>query len=109
MRDLLNSRDHNLTAELAALLASELATNAVRHAQTSFVVRVRLDGNHVRLEVEDGGSDIARMPTNPSMDGAGRGLQLVAGLTRHWGVELNPDGKTVWCELDIVEPRQPSM
>ena len=82
MRDLLNSRDHNLTAELAALLASELATNAVRHAQTSFVVRVRLDGNYVRLEVEDGGSDIARMPTNPSMDGAGRGLQLVAGLTR---------------------------
>ena len=32
---------------------------------------------------------------------SGRGLRLVAAVARDWGVELGPDGKTVWAELPL--------
>jgi anti-sigma regulatory factor (Ser/Thr protein kinase) len=85
-------------ADSAALLASELASNAVLHARTEFRVVAVL--NHcVRIEVHD------RSRTRPvvrhSVDGlagTGRGLQLVERLSEAWGVELN-SGKVVWCRI----------
>jgi hypothetical protein len=29
----------------------------------------------------------------------GRGLYLIEAVSRRWGVEVTPDGKTVWAEL----------
>lgn len=81
------------------LLVSELATNAVIHAQTEFdiVVDVRRDG--VRVEVSDVG-DGCPSPVHPLPDGEhGRGLTLVAGLATRWGVVLRGESKSVWFEL----------
>ena len=93
------------TAEAIALMVSELATNCVVHARTSFQVRVTLN-DHVRVEVTDsgGGDPMPRRPT--TQDAHGRGLQTVDALADEWGVEPSTvhDGKTVWFTLPIGRP-----
>jgi anti-sigma regulatory factor (Ser/Thr protein kinase) len=36
------------------------------------------------------------------LDERGRGLLLIDALASRWGVQSQPDGKTVWCELDLA-------
>ncbi len=101
--DLLGTRPYGdrVAADDALLVVSELATNAVVHAGTPFSVAVRCDGSTVRIAVHDRSSvqPVIRDggPTAPS----GRGLRLVAWVSRAWGVEFGPDGKTVWAELPL--------
>ncbi len=87
--------------ETAALLVSELATNAILHGPGSFEVSVGRSAIGVRVGVSDagGGDPILRAPA--LTDEHGRGLQLVAALADRWGVAANVDspGKTVWFEL----------
>ena len=83
----------------ARLLLSELVTNAVTHAGSPFLVSIRAYDSAVRLAVRD------QDPTEPTVRpwdvdaDSGRGLQIVAALSRDWGVEATPLGKTVWAEL----------
>lgn len=78
------------------LVASELATNAVRHAQTPFIVAVHNE-DVIRLEV----SDYSTQPPVPDRSPVGEvhGLQLVDTLANRWGYELLPTGKVVWAEM----------
>lgn len=86
--------------ETAELCASELATNAVLHAQSPVLLAVALRPDAVRVEVEDE-SPGALSAGELVDDGAesGRGLALVDALTECWGVEQHLAGKTVWFEL----------
>ncbi|MGB9184934.1 MAG: MEDS domain-containing protein [Solirubrobacteraceae bacterium] len=83
----------------AKLLVTELATNAVVHARSTFSVVARTGGPGVRVSVHDAS------PVEPTLrDGdptaqSGRGLQLVAALSASWGVDVTAEGKTVWAEL----------
>jgi len=83
----------------AVTLVSELATNAVLHAHTGFVVTLRLTGDVLRLSVSD---ESGRLP-QPRAYGleatTGRGLKLLRQLSASNGVEVTAAGKTVWCEL----------
>jgi anti-sigma regulatory factor (Ser/Thr protein kinase) len=82
-----------------ALLVSELASNAVRHARTSFVVAVR-DDTTTRVEVTDGSPLPPRVATGPRPDGGGHGLVLVDRLAPAWGYYPSGEGKTVWFETN---------
>jgi hypothetical protein len=83
----------------ARLLLSELVTNAVIHARSPFSVSVHSDDRRLRLAVHDHSSAEPR-PCFPAPDaGSGRGLQIVAALSKDWGVAATPIGKTVWAEL----------
>lgn len=89
-------------AERAALVTSELASNAVLHARSDFVVHVGAIGRSVRVAVFDR-SDA--LPVDRGFDTAavtGRGLSIVESLADRWGVEVIADGtgKWVWAELD---------
>lgn len=84
-------------SEDAAVVVSELASNAVLHAGSDLAVAVGRLTDGVRIAVADD-SDLApvvRPPTSP----AGRGLHIVAALATDWGTEPLPDGKAVWAEL----------
>ena len=87
------------TADVLALLVSEVATNAVVHGTGEVQVRVSVVRRLLRVEVAD---ESSRLPTprtaDPEAEG-GRGLALVAALASDWGVERTPTGKTVWFEL----------
>ncbi|HET9443289.1 MAG TPA: ATP-binding protein [Acidimicrobiales bacterium] len=83
------------------LLASELVTNVVIHARTEFTVTVSVEPDVVHLSVHDGNSRLPVRPATPVDATSGRGLALVDAVARTWGVEVDEDGKTVWCEVPV--------
>jgi hypothetical protein len=90
--------------ETAALLVSELATNALLHAVSAFEVIVIYPtaAGRVRLEVADGDPTAPTPLRPPPTVPHGRGLQLVAMLSEHWGAEeAKVGGKLVWFELAV--------
>jgi two-component sensor histidine kinase len=88
-------------AERLELVVSELASNAVRHAQTSFLLSI-LSGPSLRVEVADGSSELP-MPRQPDpWSEGGRGLWLVAACTQSWGVTRLESGKSVWADLGPI-------
>lgn len=83
----------------AAALVSELATNAVLHAGTTFVVRLTLEDDRLRLEVKDN-SPVAPVVRHYGDESTtGRGMRLVVELSETWGVEPHRKSKSVWCVL----------
>jgi len=94
--------------DTAALVTSELVSNAVVHAQTLLHLSVVRAGAQVRLAVRDrGGGHAATDPDLPYASSLhGRGLALVESFTRGWGVlPARRLGKTVWAVLeDGYEP-----
>lgn len=88
----------------AELLATELVTNAVRHAGPPLALRVLREPGLARLEVDDASGVTPQVLDEPGDELAlcGRGLMLVAALAEAWGVETSPgDGKTVWCVVHL--------
>jgi len=83
---------------LVLLLASELITNAVRHADTSFWVSASVDGSQATVVVVDDDAD--QLPTvhRPGRDAiGGRGLLIVEQMATAWGHHPEPHhGKAVW-------------
>ncbi|MFG2728518.1 ATP-binding protein [Streptomyces canus] len=91
-------------ADIAALLVSELVTNALRHATGPIGVRLvrpeAVDGV-LLVEVSDPLPDPPRERIAALDDESGRGLQLVAHAARRWGTRPGVTGKTVWFELSV--------
>jgi hypothetical protein len=104
----------------AALVLSELATNAVVHARSPFSVAVHLDDAKLRIAVQDacpltasGGRDDPIHPTGGPSAGpglipraghdliprTGHGLGLTEEISTRWGIDGFSDGKVVWAEL----------
>ncbi|MDT0411967.1 MULTISPECIES: ATP-binding protein [unclassified Streptomyces] len=92
----------------AALLVSELATNAVLHARGD-EIRVsvdRLSAARVRVSVADESGEAApRREAGGAYDESGRGLFLVGALARAAGTAVTPLGKRVWAELEAGSGR----
>ncbi|MER6996972.1 ATP-binding protein [Streptomyces sp. NPDC000410] len=92
-------------SDAAALLVSELATNAITHARVpgrDFQLRLALTATTLRIEVSDARADRTPTsgPTTPAPDSeTGRGLILVEALATRWGTADRLVGKTVWAEL----------
>ncbi|WP_329336273.1 ATP-binding protein [Streptomyces sp. NBC_00663] len=87
-------------ADDLSLCVSELATNALLHGAPpgrGFLLRVRYDGDVLRVEVHDSGGGEPCVPEYA--DEGGRGLFLVAALADKWGVGQRDPGKVVWCEF----------
>jgi len=85
----------------ALLLASELVSNAVEHAQgeASLELEVLLADGWLRLALSDG-SSITPVVREVRHEGErGRGMQLVAEVAERWGHEERNGGKRVWFDL----------
>lgn len=82
-----------------ALVASELATNAVTHGRSPFVASVSRGDRSVRIAVED--SSAAWPERHEALEGDqdGRGMAIVELLSRRVGCESTPHGKVAWAEL----------
>jgi anti-sigma regulatory factor (Ser/Thr protein kinase) len=83
----------------ALLVASELVTNAIRHARSSCELRLELLPGTVRLGVRDHGEGVPAPRRPAAYEVGGRGLPIVAALSAGWGVEPADPGKVVWAEL----------
>jgi len=90
----------------ALLVASELAANAVTHAESACRIRLALAPSTLRIDVIDTGAGTPE-PQPPSWsEEHGRGLHLVDALTTAWGLEVVDEGKMVWAEL--ARPKVPA-
>jgi serine/threonine-protein kinase RsbW len=100
VEDALAGHDAEIVAT-AALLVSELVSNAVRHASSSadrVGVVLGLLGGRLRIEVVDAGDGFDVSVEREATDGFG--LRIVDDLADEWGVEPGPPHK-VWCELAV--------
>ena len=100
----------------AALIASELVGNAVRHAAPlpsgHLALSWSLDPGGYSISVTDGGAvhspaTIAVRQAG-SHDTAGRGLRIVAELSDAWGVATEAGSTTVWARAGAAGATEPA-
>jgi len=86
----------------ALLVVSELAANALTHAESSYRVRIAATGTALRIEVEDDGAGTPEPQPLTETEEHGRGLHLVGALAASWGMDAGVGGgKRVWADLAI--------
>jgi anti-sigma regulatory factor (Ser/Thr protein kinase) len=86
----------------AALLVSELVTNAIRYGGSRAVLEATAPGGLLRVAVRDDNPDLPVVGHHPDLTAeGGRGLLLVSTLADDWGVESSDGGKAVWFELAL--------
>ena len=88
----------------AALVMSELLSNAIRHARPlpGRMIRVAwtLSNGSLQVSVSDGGGPTRPRAGHPSLSSlGGRGLAIVDHLCSSWGIRSCDGGMTVWAEL----------
>jgi hypothetical protein len=92
--------------EVAALLVTELVTNAILHTHSSPQVTARLAGGRLRVEVaDDSPTPPVRHRYRPRA-ATGRGMILVGALASAWGSEPTGTGKVVWFEVEAGAPTE---
>jgi anti-sigma regulatory factor (Ser/Thr protein kinase) len=111
--DLVNAGIVHAAVGDAALVVSELLSNAIRHAQplpgANLQVAWAVDDDSVEVAVSDGGSPTRPRPTHASVSAlGGRGLDIVEFLSRRWGVRTDDTGLTVWAVLAAPAGRRPA-
>ena len=88
--------------DVASLLVTELATNAVVHTHGAFEVQVAVGARSIRVGVHDHDPRVPEhLPPEPGRIG-GWGIHLVDRLAADWGVDPGPAGKCVWFEIDAA-------
>jgi anti-sigma regulatory factor (Ser/Thr protein kinase) len=86
---------------IAALLTSELVTNAIRHAGGPVRLFVTCSAGQLHVYVHDSSREWAT-PLDASVDAEdGRGLMLVATLATQWGCYRTSVGKAVYFTLAL--------
>jgi len=89
-------------ADDAILVASELATNSVRHSSSrdggAFTLRAEVRPDYVRIEVQDAGGPWGGGPRD---DGRPHGFDVVEALAGpgNWGVGGDARGRVAWATL----------
>jgi anti-sigma regulatory factor (Ser/Thr protein kinase) len=87
----------------AALLTSELVTNAIRYSADTVKLFVTCSCDHLRVYVHDASQDWPAPLDTPADAEAGRGLMLVDQLSADWGWYRTSAGKAVYFTLALDE------
>jgi two-component sensor histidine kinase len=96
--------EHRLVylADPVRLVASELATNALVHAQTAFSVTLEASDQTVVLTVRDASLALPTPRAAKAMDPSGRGLTIVDIISHDWGTTEDRVGsKAVWASFAL--------
>ena len=93
--------------EDVVLVATELLSNALRHARSLdgdlLVISWEIAGDAVSIKVTDGGGRHQPHVRHPGPDETnGRGLSIVSLLALEWGVEQGETDATVWATVRAV-------
>jgi anti-sigma regulatory factor (Ser/Thr protein kinase) len=87
---------------VAALLTSELVTNAIRHSGGPIRLFVTCSCGHLRVYVHDTSPEWPAPAENSVEAEDGRGLMLVASLATNWGCYSTSVGKAVYFTLALA-------
>jgi anti-sigma regulatory factor (Ser/Thr protein kinase) len=88
-------------SDAVELMVSELATNCVRHTNSTFALRIDISEQQVRVEMTDHDERKAVRRTPDPLEPSGRGLGIIEALAANWGVTPAPVGKTVWFTVNV--------
>jgi anti-sigma regulatory factor (Ser/Thr protein kinase) len=103
VRDALRRWSLDHLVEPCQVVVSELATNAVRHADSRFSVSLsRIGGGAVHLAVGDLSDAPPEQRTPDAQRPGGRGMHLVESLSQRWGHVASSGGKLVWAVVGGV-------
>lgn len=89
------------TTDDVVLLVSELVTNAYLHARSGVHLTLDVDVGLVRIEASDDSPILPIVRQQTDQRSVGRGLVLLDGLARRWGVQPAASGKLIWVEIDL--------
>jgi anti-sigma regulatory factor (Ser/Thr protein kinase) len=114
LRDVLQGGEEaTATIDDAALVVSELVTNAVKAGCSATTVALELHRDHLRLSVADNNQARPQLRFPTPQDAHGRGLRIVERLTSSWGVEpIETNGapsKQVWAVLKLSPDLTPGL
>ena len=88
----------------AALLVSELVTNAILHGRSAATLEAHRPPEFIRVAVRDENPSLPAVGDNPAFGAeSGRGLMIVSMLAPRWGIEPADGGKAIWFELDVTD------
>ncbi|MEU6843902.1 ATP-binding SpoIIE family protein phosphatase [Streptomyces sp. NPDC046716] len=97
--------------DTVVLLASELLGNVLVHTECAAVLGAEISGvqgrRHLRVEVRDRSDEVPHRRAPGELSSSGRGLVLLDLLAHRWNIRPEPEGKTVWFELDEDGPEEP--
>jgi anti-sigma regulatory factor (Ser/Thr protein kinase) len=98
--------DISVDATVAALLTSELVTNAIMHTASEVVtLGIAAVRGELRVDVYDASRSLPVLVDAAPDAEAGRGLKLVATLSDEWGFYRTPSGKAVYFTLRLQPGR----
>lgn len=87
------------TREVVKLVTSELATNALKHAASTFQIEIDLREDSVFVSVHDESPAAIERRLALASEESGRGLEVVIALSAEWGWRPTPAGKVVWAQI----------
>ncbi len=99
--------DDHPSAHDAALIVSELVSNAITHSRSGqpggtvlVAIEAAAQPGEVRIEVRDAGGPRAPVLTaaDPGSE-HGRGLAIISALAAEWASETSQAGRATWCRL----------
>jgi hypothetical protein len=82
------------------LVASELVTNGIRHAQTPLTLSLSRNGNVMLLSVHDGSAKFPSARSSAQARVGGYGMGIIEVLSLAWGVDTDNAGKVIWATFD---------
>jgi anti-sigma regulatory factor (Ser/Thr protein kinase) len=110
VRAALDSWEVPVDQEAAALLTSELVTNAIRHEPgPAVLLDITCSRGRLRVDVHDTSGALPTVADVPADAETGRGLLLVATLSAEWGFYRTPRGKAVYFTLASQPDPAPSV
>jgi two-component sensor histidine kinase len=88
-------------------VTSELATNALLHAHTAFVLTLEGWDEVVVLTIRDDSLSLPTRRAAQATDPTGRGLEIVEIVSSDWGTNSDAAGsKAVWASFIIKGPHE---
>jgi anti-sigma regulatory factor (Ser/Thr protein kinase) len=100
VREIVRAWQVPVDAYVAALLTSELVTNAVRNeANPTVTLDVTCSAGRLRVDVHDTSPAMPAPADAPAGAESGRGLIIVGGLADEWGFYATRGGKAVYFTL----------
>jgi anti-sigma regulatory factor (Ser/Thr protein kinase) len=90
--------------EDSLLVITELVENVVQHTGDGGELMLRCDDEILHIEVSDSSPVLPRAYGPDPRRIGGRGLLLVAAITRSWGTRAESGGKVVWADVPLAEP-----
>ena len=97
VREAICAWDVPIDSGVAALLTSELVTNAIRYeASGTIMLAITCSCDQLRVDVHDTSRSLPVLVDAPGDAETGRGLMLVATLATEWGFYRTPAGKAVY-------------